>query len=103
MDWQPTLIPLRLSAEVDYFVDLTQQARDEAADRAAERRERAAARVTFDDVLEQLAALPEATKARMMVLYDGGAKGDRDHFAWKLVALFVDGLEAATNEYLKGN
>jgi hypothetical protein len=88
---------------VEHYTALAQQAADQAADRAYERRERAAARVTFDDVLEQLAALPEATKARMMELYDGGARGDRDHFAWKLVALFVDGLEAATDEYLKGN
>lgn len=93
------MTPSRISAEVDYFVERMQEQIDCEADVRAERRERAAAKVTFDDVLEQLAALPAATKAEMMRLYDN----DRRHFDWKLIALFVDGLEAATEVYLKGN
>lgn len=94
---QPT--PSRLSAEVEYFTERAQAVLDNEADIAAERREAAAARVTFDDVLEQLANLPAKTKAEMMQYIDS----DRRMFEWKLYAMFIDGLEKATNAYLKGN
>lgn len=96
------LIPSRTDDAASFIAERELSKRDEAADAAAESRESAAARVTFDDVLENLAALPPETKVEMMRLYDGGARGDRDHFSWKLVSLFVDGLEAAIDENLKG-
>lgn len=52
---QPT--PSRLSAEVEYFTERAQAEMDELETRAWERRERAEASVTFDDLLEELAGI----------------------------------------------
>lgn len=98
-----TLTPSRIAAEVEYFAEREQAARDEAADAEYERRERAFACVTFDDVLEQIAMLPAAKKNELMALWDGGAR-DRRHFEWKFCSTFSDAVESAASVYLaQGN
>lgn len=92
----PILTPTRLAAEVEYFADRDQAARDEAADAAYERRERAADQVTFDDVLEQIATMDDWKKLELMSLFFGGSV-DRRHFEWKFCAAFTDAFEAATD------
>lgn len=86
-------IPLsRIEQEVDYFADREQALLDARADAEYDRREHAANRVTFDDVLEQLAALPEAKKAELMDAY-----GRDSHFVWLLSTAFADSFEAAAD------
>jgi hypothetical protein len=51
---QPTFIPRRLAAEVEFFAERAQAAADAAADIAWDREQRIERAVTFDDVLEEL-------------------------------------------------
>lgn len=96
---QPTLIPSRTDDAIAFLSERAQAAVDEAADAEYERRERAFACVTFDDVLEQIAMLPAAKKAELMTLWDGGAR-DRRHFEWKFCSTFSDAVDAAAAVYL---
>ncbi len=50
--------------------------------------------VTFDDVLEQLDALPPSIKAGLMQAVDA----DRAYFRWKLEDLFVEAIAAAAHQ-----
>lgn len=86
------MTPNRIAAEVEYFTDRLQAQIDARADVEYERRERAANRVTFDDVLEQLAGLPDAKKAELMDAY-----GRDSHFVWLLSTAFADSFEAAAD------
>lgn len=88
-----TLTPARIAAEVEYFTEREQAVRDARADAEYERRERAAGRVTFDEVLEQIAAMPEARKARIMK----ERNRDTDIFEWAIRTMFEDAFEAATD------
>ena len=54
---QPTLIPSRIAAEVEYFTERAQAMADQRADAEYERRERIERFVSFDDLLEELTAL----------------------------------------------
>lgn len=87
-----TVTSSRIAQEVEYFADREQALLDDRADAEYERRERAASRVTFDDVLEQLAGLPEAKKAELMDAY-----GRDGHFVWLLSTAFADSFEAAAD------
>lgn len=82
----------RTDDAIAFLTEREQAERDAAADEAYERRERASARVTFDDVLEQLAALPDAKKAELMDAY-----GRDSHFVWLLSTAFADSFEAAAD------
>lgn len=86
-----TLIPSRTDDAVAFLTERAQAMADENADAEYERRERAAHRVTFDDVLQQLAGLPDAKKAELMDAY-----GD-SHFVWLLSTAFADSFEAAAD------
>lgn len=87
-----TLIPSHTDDAVAFLTERALAMADEHADAEYERRERAAHRVTFDDVLEQLAALPDAKKAELMDAY-----GRDSHFVWLLSTAFADSFEAAAD------
>lgn len=89
--------PSRIAAEVEYFTERSQSEIDELETAEYERRERAAQRVTFDDVLEYFAGLSDDEKASVMQWWDK----DRAHFNWKICSLFADGIEHSTKLYLK--
>lgn len=84
--------PHTLLRAVDVRDEREQALRDVRADAVEERRERAAHRVTFDDVLEKLVGLPDAKKAELMDAY-----GRDEHFVWLLSTAFADAFEAAAD------
>lgn len=66
------MIPSRTDDAASFIADRALSKLDEADDAAAERREAAAARVTFDDVLEELVYLHDAAKAELMLAVESG-------------------------------
>ena len=88
-----SITPSRIASEVEYFVERDQAKIDDEQEGAYERRERAAERVTFDDVLEQLALIPDDKKEDLMRLWvNPGEK-----FVWKLSYVFAAAFEAAAD------
>ena len=57
---------------VEFLTDRMQAARDEAADAEYERRCAAEDAVTFDDLLEEMVSLHDATKAELMLAVASG-------------------------------
>lgn len=90
-------IPSRTDDAIAFIAERAQAEIDEIELVEYERRERAAQRVTFDDVLEYFAGLSDDEKANVMQWWDQ----DRAHFNWKIASLFADGIEHATKLYLK--
>lgn len=86
------ILPSRTDDAMAFLTERAQAEADQRADADYERRERAAGRVTFDDVLEQLAGLPDAKKAELMDAY-----GRDGHFVWLLSTAFADSFEAAAD------
>lgn len=84
----------RLQAAVEFITESRQARANERAEAYDDAVERAAADLSFDDVLAQLAELPAQTKAALM----RAQTDDPSYFAWQLATLFGDAIEAAARD-----
>ena len=73
----------------DYATARVKADEDDAQFAFEDAKEAAAREVTFDDVLEELAELPEARKIAVM----SQIESDPRHFAYRLEAAFTDAIE----------
>lgn len=84
----------RLQAAVEFMTEARQARADARACAYDEAVERAAADLSFDDVLAQLAELPPQAKTALM----RAQSEDPSYFAWRLASAFGDAIEAAARD-----
>ncbi|MCW5141083.1 hypothetical protein [Burkholderia cenocepacia] len=88
------MTPAAIADHYDRFTDRLQAQLDTTSHAFDSLKDECARDVTFDDVLEQLDALPPTVKAGLMQAVDA----DRAYFRWKLEDLFVVAIDAAARQ-----